>query len=56
MLASVIPAAVLAQEVQEYTITGVSSVQGQVFFVDVDDSIQFSWTGKYDPARPEAHW
>ena len=56
MLASVIPAAVLAQEVQEYTITGVSSVQGRVFFVDVDDAIQFSWTGKYDPARPEAHW
>ena len=56
MIASVIPAAVLAQEVQEITITGFNSVQGKVFRVDVDDAIQFSWTGKYDPARPEAHW
>ena len=56
MLASVIPAAVLAQEVQEYTITGFSSVQGKVFEVNVDDAIQFSWTGEYDPARPYAHW
>ena len=56
MLASVIPAAVLAQEVQEYTITGVSSVQGVVFDVDVADAIQFSWTGEYDPARPDAHY